>query len=246
METQYSRSSSITDSDFEDVSSFSSIDSYQPEPFTGKLEDSSERDPDTTLMKNDTIIRQETRGSATTTTTAGTGSTTRELNSKTSATTLQKHTSADIERVVTHNALNDHVETVESLAAMGLDGSRKSIPDINAPITMTKTSEFPEEYNIETDTGLVKMKTIETLRRQTSRVSSTNKSVKSKSESTKSGKSSKSTSSFKSAMTESNNQGQLTADKLNKAVEKNRKELEKYKKSKDQKGFKGFFTKMFD
>lgn len=239
-----SRNSSITDSDFEDVSSFSSIDSYKPEPFTGNLDNSPAKgqDIDTTLMKNDTIVRHDTRtttGSNTTNSTH-TATTTHELNSRASANTLRKQTSQSVERTVTHNALNDNVETIESLAAKGINGTKEVIPDINTPLTMTKTSEFPEEYNIETDTGLVKMKTIETLRRQTSRVS-TQKSTKSKTESTKS---EKSASSFKSSMTDSN-QGQLTADKLNKAVEKNRKELEKYKKHKDQKGIKGFFSKMF-
>ncbi len=192
---------------------------------------------DTTLVKNDTIIRHDTRGS---TATNGTHTPTQGLNSKTSANTLQKQTSQSVERTMTHNALNDNVETVETLAAKGLDGTQKTVPDVNTPLTMTKTSEFPEEYNIETDTGLVKMKTIETLKRQTSRVS-TQRSMKSKAESTKSGKS---LSSFKSSLTEPE-QSQLTADKLNKAVEKNRKQLEKYNKAKESKGIKGFFSKMF-
>ena len=158
MERHLSRNSSITDSDFEDVSSFSSIDSYKPEPFTGNLGESPERDAvDTTLVKNDTIIRHDTRGS---TATNGTHTPTQGLNSKTSANTLQKQTSQSVERTMTHNALNDNVETVETLAAKGLDGTQKTVPDVNTPLTMTKTSEFPEEYNIETDTGLVKMKTI--------------------------------------------------------------------------------------
>lgn len=238
---QLSRNSSITDSDFEDVSSFSSIDSYKPEPFTGNYIDNPERDAvDTTLMKNDTIIRHDTRTTMGSTNTNATQTAAQEPKKKTSTHTLQTQTSRDVERTVTHNAMNDNVETVESLAAQGLAGNQTAPPDINAPLTMSKTSEFPEEYNIETDTGLVKMKTIETLKRQTSRVS-TQKSMKSKAESTTSGRS---FSSFKSSLTDPP-QNQLTADKLNKAVEKNRKQLDKYKKGKESKGIKGFFSNLF-
>ncbi|KAK5781373.1 uncharacterized protein PWA37_004810 [Arxiozyma heterogenica] len=258
----YSTNSSITDIDFDDVSSFSSIDSYKPEPFTGDLH--SNGNMDTTLIKNDTIIRHDTRttvGSAitnNTTTTATTNATTnattaatattplnqeksQKLNSKNSLNTLGKQSSYFIERAVTNNALGDNVETVESLAAKGLDGSQKIVPDINNPLTMTKTAEFPEEYTIETDTGLVKMKTIETLRRQTSRIS-TQRSLKSRTESMKSNKSSKS---FASSLVDNPDDGHLTAAKLNRAVERNRKELEKMKKRKEQKGIKGFFSKIF-
>lgn len=237
---QLSRNSSITDSDFEDVSSFSSIDSYKPEPFTGNYTENPEKDVvDTTLMKNDTIIRHDTRTTMGSTNTNATHTTAQEPKKKTSTHTLQTQTSHDVEKTVTHNALNDNVETVESLAAQGLDGTQKVQPDINAPLTMSKTSEFPEEYNIETDTGLVKMKTIETLKRQSSM--STQRSMKSKAESTTSGKS---FSSFKSSLTDPP-QNQLTADKLNKAVEKNRKQLDKYKKGKESKGIKGFFSNLF-
>lgn len=261
----YSTNSSITDIDFDDVSSFSSIDSYKPEPFTGDLDGNGNMD--TTLMKNDTIIRHDTGttvGSATTNTTTTTASATtttnatttatttaaatplnqnksQKLSSKSSSNTLGKQNSHSIERTVTENALRDNVETVESLAARGLDGSQRVVPDVNNPLTMTRTAEFPEEYNIETDTGLVKMKTIETLRRQTSRVS-TQKSLKSRTESIKSNKSGKS---FVSSLVDDPDEGQLTAEKLNKAVERNRKELEKMKKRKEQKGIKGFFSKIF-
>lgn len=256
----YSTNSSITDIDFDDVSSFSSIDSYKPEPFTGNLDCNGNMD--TTLMKNDTIIRHDTRttvisaitnntttaatvsATATATTDAATLSNQRKsqkLNSKNSSNTLGKQSSHSIERTATNNALEDNVETVESLAARGLDGSQRVIPDINNPLTITKTAKFPEEYTIETDTGLVKMKTIETLRRQTSRVS-TQKSLKSRTESIKSNKSSKS---FASSLVDNPDEGHLTAAKLNKAVERNRKELEKVRKHKEQKGIKGFFSKIF-
>lgn len=252
----YSTNSSITDIDFDDVSSFSSIDSYKPEPFTGDLR--SNGNMDTTLMKNDTIIRHDTRttiGSATTNNTTTTATTiatataatplnqekSQKLNSKNSSNTLGKQSSHFVERAVTNNALGDNVETVESLAAKGLDGSQKIVPDINNPLTMTKTAEFPKEYTIETDTGLVKLKTIETLRRQTSRVS-TQRSLKSRTESMRSNKSSKS---FASSLVDNPDDGHLTAAKLNKAVERNRKELEKMKKRKEQKGIKGFFSKIF-
>lgn len=247
----YSTNSNVTDIDFDDVSSFSSIDSYRPEPFTGDLDNNSKID--TTLMESDTIVKHDTRttvnSTATnnTTTSSATTSTplsqrrSQELNSMNSSNTLRKHYSRSVERRMTNNALKDNVESIESLAAKGLNGSQRIIPDINSPLTMTRTAEFPEEYNIETETGLVKMKTIETLRRQTSRVS-TQKSVKSKAESIKSNKTSKS---FASSLVDDPNEGKLTAAKLNKAVERNRKELEKMKKRKEQKGIKGFFSKLF-
>ena len=246
----YSTNSSVTDIDFDDVSSFSSIDSYRPEPFTGDLDNKGKMD--TTLANSDTIVRHDTKATISSTTTSNTVTTTatarplkqstsQETKPNNSSNTLRKHTSRSVERMVTNNALMDNAETIESLTEKGLDGSQRLVPDINKPLNMTRTAEFPEEYNIETDTGLVKMKTIETLRRQTSRVS-TQKSVKSRNESIKSNKTSKS---FASSLVDDPNEGKLTAEKINKAVERNRRELEKRKKRKEQNGIKGFFSKLF-
>ena len=148
----YSTNSSVTDIDFDDVSSFSSIDSYKPEPFTGDLDNNSKID--TTLMESDTIVKHDTRttvnSTATnnTTTSSATTSTplsqrrSQELNSMNSLNTLRKHYSRSVERRMTNNALKDNVESIESLAAKGLNGSQRIIPDINSPLTMTRTAEL--------------------------------------------------------------------------------------------------------
>lgn len=216
-------SSTHSDGDFEDISSFSSIDSYKPEPFTGKLKDNkSDNEHELVsdgpaLLKNDTLMKVETNGQ----------DKTGDIQSRASSSTLRRNDSNAIEKVVTHNALNNNSETIESLQAKGLDINTKAIPDINAPMTHSH-SEFPEEYQMETDTGLVKIKTIETLKRQDTRVSATRVSTKES-----------------NANSKPQEKG-LNATKLNQAVEKNRKELEKYQRHKKEKGVKGFFHRLFD
>lgn len=233
------KSSTTLESDFDDISSFSSIDSFQPEPFRGDLDNGEKpveirNDPveiyaDDVDMGHTMISKSDTLTST-------------DLKKKNSSHTLRNTDLSAVEKVVTHNALQDNVETVESLSQKGIGSINSNSIDINRPLTLNN-AEFPEEYNIETDTGLVKMKTIETLKRQSSRVSS----VRSKPESTKSAKSAKSTKSFASSITDTS-PNTLTAQKLNQAVEKNRKELEKYQKQKEkpQKGIKGLFSKIFD
>lgn len=236
-----SNNSSITlESDFDDISSFSSIDSFQPEPFRGELNAGEKR----TELSNDPVeIYADDIDMGNTTISKSDTLTSTDLNSKPSSHTLRNTGLSAVEKVVTQNVLQDNVETVESLSQKTVRSPEsRGIVDLNRPVTMSN-AEFSEEYNIETDTGLVKMKTIETLKRQSSRVSS----LKSRPESTRTVKSNKSSKSFTKSITDTSG-GSLTAEKLNNAVEKNRKELEKYQrqKSKPQKGIKGLFSKIFD
>lgn len=61
-------------------------------------------------------------------------------------------------------------ETVKSLADMGMT-AKAPVPDINHPQTTTKTSIFPEEYTMETETGLVPVTTLQSLGRTATAIS---------------------------------------------------------------------------
>lgn len=220
---------SQTDTEFDDISSFSSIDSYKPEPFRGVDYDAIKHGEGGCLIKNDTIIRHSGDYSGVapemrrTISNANT-----DINSKASSITLKKLDSNAIDRVVTQNALGNKSETVESLKVQGLDLNKAYLPDINSPMTHASgDSAFPDEYRIETSTGLVKMKTLESLKKENTRNSSSKSSQRSKKSKSSDGRVSQ-------------------AQKMELAVEKNRKELEKYQKHKNQKGVKGFFNRMFD
>ena len=65
-------------------------------------------------------------------------------------------------------------ETGKSLQSMGLDSSIP-MPDITAP--PVKDPIFPEEYNLETETGLVRVETLQSLGRSKSVVSGSDKTV---------------------------------------------------------------------
>lgn len=199
-----------TDYDLEDISSFSSQDSYQPQPFMGPVEP----------KIGDAMTRKSTNVSATTHMD--------DMHSRHSGSTLKQMNSNVIEKVVTNNALAGNSETIDSLKAKGLDLEKKAVPDFNAPLTASGSQQFPEEYRLETDTGLVKMKTLDTLKRKSTQVSESSKLSRSKSQA--------------SSQQEMND----TVNKINMAVERNRKQLEKYKKHKEQKGIKGFFNRLFD
>lgn len=70
------------------------------------------------------------------------------------------------------NVLNlTRTETVKSLQDMGLT-SAPAVPDVNAPQS-NKNSIFPEEYTLETATGLVPVSTLHSLGRTTSTISRT-------------------------------------------------------------------------
>ncbi|EJS43632.1 YGR126W [Saccharomyces arboricola H-6] len=221
-----------TDNEYEDISSFSSIDSYKPEPFTG-FKDS--QAPEQPLLKNDTIIG---KGQSETDDNADDQHRHSDVHSHHSSSTLKRPTSNSIEKMVTHNAMEGTSETVDSLKKEGLNLSKKATPDITAPVTNSAhNTAFPEEYRLETETGLVKLKTLETLKREDSRVSSTKKEHNHDHTDTLSTRSKATTYSQGSS---------LESDKLNTAVEKNKKKIEKYQKHKSEKGIKGLFHRMFD
>lgn len=61
-------------------------------------------------------------------------------------------------------------ETVKSLQEMGMTQDAP-IPDVNAPQTTTKNAIFPEEYTMETPTGLVPVATLQSLGRTSTAIS---------------------------------------------------------------------------
>lgn len=61
-------------------------------------------------------------------------------------------------------------ETVKSLQEMGMTQDAP-IPDVNAPQTTTKSAIFPEEYTMETPTGLVPVATLQSLGRTSTAIS---------------------------------------------------------------------------
>ncbi|QLQ79875.1 hypothetical protein HG537_0C05230 [Torulaspora globosa] len=185
---------------FSDISSISSVDSYQPEAFTGQQVSLSE---------------QNSQGDR----------------------TLSRRTSNAIEKVVTHNALQGKAETADSLKQEGLNLKSKAIPDINDPISAGATAtQFPEEYRIETQTGLVKLKTLTELSRNDTRVSTTSSGKKS----------SHKEQDQRSNDSKSQEQAYLKAHNLQQAIEKNKHAIEKYQRHKNEKGLKGFLHRIFD
>lgn len=204
-----------TDYDLEDISSFSSQDSYKPQPFRGPSDS----------HVGEAISRKSTNVSN--------GTHMDDTHSRNSESTLKKMNSNAVERVVTHNALAGNSETIESLREKGLDLEKKAVPDFNAPLTTSGTQQFPEEYRLETDTGLVKMKTLETLKRKSTQASDSSRQSKRQSP--------------VQSQAQDEDQGQDdTMKKINMAVERNKKQLEKYQKHKKEKGVKGFFHRLFD
>ncbi|CAB4252013.1 similar to Saccharomyces cerevisiae YGR126W Putative protein of unknown function [Maudiozyma barnettii] len=209
---------SQTDTEFDDISSFSSVDSYKPEPFTGVEDGTKKNTTNNDLVRNDTVLSNRHSGESHNIDRTGSRDHS-DVHSKVSNTTLKKLDSNAVEKVVTHNALNDQSETVDSLRAKGSDLEKAALPDINSPLTHAPDdSKFPEEYAIETNTGLVKMKTIETLKKEDTRVSGGSTKEQEKNE----------------------------AARMQVTIEKNRKDIEKYQKHKKEKGVKGFFHRMFD
>ncbi|CCK68521.1 spermine transporter KNAG_0B00730 [Huiozyma naganishii CBS 8797] len=63
-------------------------------------------------------------------------------------------------------------ETVKSLQDMGMT-KNAPIPDVNAPQTAKKTAIFPEEYTMETPTGLVPVATLQSIGRTATSISRT-------------------------------------------------------------------------
>ena len=63
-------------------------------------------------------------------------------------------------------------ETVKTLQDLGLTSSA-ALPDINAPVSSSKPAIFPEEYTLETMTGLVPVATLHSLGRTSTNISRT-------------------------------------------------------------------------
>ncbi|CUS21872.1 LAQU0S04e02718g1_1 [Lachancea quebecensis] len=154
--------------------------------------------------------------------------------------TLRKQDSNVIEQIMTHNATEGRSETVESLKKNGLDLKKKAIPDINNPAANYKNCAFPEEYQMETDTGLVKAQTLHGLNRLESRNSG--RSGASQKKSIRTGNSTTNSDSASA----SNTINGLDGEKLRKAVEKNQKKIDKYQRHKASGGLRKFIGKIFD
>ncbi|SCV02944.1 LAMI_0H04236g1_1 [Lachancea mirantina] len=123
-----------------------------------------------------------------------------------------------IEQVMSHNAIEDKTETPDTLKREGLDLRKKALPDFNNPAMNADQSEFPEEYQIETDTGLVKVKTLQKLNRLESRGSAASASKPS----------SPSKAADADAADEEEQKSPYDASKLQKAIHKNEKEINMY------------------
>ncbi|SCU80021.1 LADA_0B04610g1_1 [Lachancea dasiensis] len=216
----------VAGSDLE-LSSLSSSDSFEPQAFEGGPVE---------LKSPSPIRRLETQESFETTR--------RVLDSVSSNPTIKEQAPAENEKpLVVGGRTNQELpsETLESLQKDGLDLQKKGAADVIGSMTNGMNCEFPEEYNIETDTGLVKAVTLQQLNRLESRTSmrsgaSQRRSVKSSIASLELPDST----SLKSSGTSS-----LDPEKLRRAVEKNQKQLEKYQKRKKSKGITGLLSKLF-
>lgn len=235
--------SSSTDTEFDDVSSFSSVDSYKPEPFTG-TEDGvhPQQQEGNGLIRNDTVLdgersvdnstsRDINRSTSSTRSTASThGPDNSDVHSRVSNTTLKKLDSNAVERMISHNAVQNNSESVEALKKEGLGRKGSYLPDINTPLTHTSThAAFPEEYQIETTTGLVKLKTIETMKNTADAAEEPkDKNAKDNSDAT------------------SEDEGPSREERIRSAIERNKKDIEKYQKHKDATGLMGMIHRIFD
>lgn len=122
-------------------------------------------------------------------------------------------TREEVDEYIKDNIKNGETDSIESLKEENLDISKKSIPSYNIPAS--ERAEFPEEYEIETRTGLVKAETLHKLNRLDTRIS---------------------THSSKPESVGSEEQ------KLRKCIEKNQKEIDNYK---HRSGFRKFIGKLF-
>lgn len=216
---------------YEDVSSFSSVDSYQPEPFMGPQ-----------VMEEDKSAVGESFSSSR----VGSGS--GSISSYKTALRGDEYPSKPKIAV-----------GVEKPRYGGLRTGSSSLPDINRPLSYTPDGQLlPDEYNMETDTGLVNVKSLENLRKKHSRASSTlgsphmvqdSRSIRSRQGSpniqSKYHDSLSATLSLASSL-ESSKSEVLNPEKLNRAIERNKRQIEKYQRRKREKGLKGFVHRIFD
>ncbi|QGN14694.1 protein YGR126W [Kluyveromyces marxianus] len=128
-------------------------------------------------------------------------------------------TPRDVEEYVKENALIDDTESVTSLKASNIDLKKKAIPDFNQPAI--DGAEFPEEYEVETRTGLVKVSTLHKLNRQDTRVTQH---------------------SSKKGIEKEHEPHGYNAEKLQKRIEQNQKEIDNYH---NRSGFKKLLDKIF-
>ena len=257
--------SSVSEGDLDELSSSSSftVSSYKPKPLIDNLDDLDDNLLHPQQTKRSGILRTKTTESQ-----ASTPYSIDTHHSLNSYRTLKELSHNEIEKYVTANALEGNTETVESLkeaeGAVEEGGERDSqnnvssyvhrLPDINRPITHSSAyAILPDEYQMETHTGLVKLKTIETLRRETTRQSAADASSRSSNKLKASRSRSKSKSKSKSntdtvTNTKATEEDPLVeqAKKMQLAIERNKKSLEKYQRHKKQKGIKGFFNRLFD
>ncbi|SCU94889.1 LAME_0F09802g1_1 [Lachancea meyersii CBS 8951] len=210
-----------------ELSPLSSSDSFEPKAFEGKPVE----------MKRPAVGKEHS-------------TTSRDLASVKSNVTLkgeglpaQRETSSSsslsaVDKAVTRNLNEGRSESVAALEKEGLDLHKKAIPDINNPVAISADAEFPEEYNLETDTGLVKATTLHQLNRLESRTSV--RSSQSQKRSLIASMELPDATSVKSTADSG-----LDAEKLRKAVEKNKRQIEKYQERKKSGGLKGFLVKFF-
>ncbi|CCE62961.1 hypothetical protein TPHA_0D03250 [Tetrapisispora phaffii CBS 4417] len=201
-------SKSTTDSEnFDDVSSFNSDNSYTPQEFIGD-----------TLGK-ESSTKMDDRASHLSHAIKETRSGTSDNN------TIKPVTSNDVHRIVSRNIMDNNVESEEALKTQ-LTNMESRRADIILPASMEGNSNFPEEYTMETTTGLVPVKTLEDIKKKKTIDSENSRKSLVSSEL----KASKSNNTVKSR-----NEGGLNPAKLNAAVEKNKEELEKYQHHKTEK-----------
>ncbi|SCV06054.1 LANO_0H21088g1_1 [Lachancea nothofagi CBS 11611] len=211
----------LTSSELE-LSSLSSSDSFEPKAFEGKPVE----------IKRPAIKKVTSAASA---------GPHKDMASVKSNGTFEPEDSQDVEKVVTHNVTEGRSETVDSLKKEGLDLHKKAAPDFINPDADPENCEFPEEYNLETDTGLVKAVTLQQLNRLDSRTSArSNVSQKKSLRSSLASLELPDSHSLKS-----NNNSGLDAEKLRRAVEKNQKQIDKYKKRRSAHGLTGILGKLF-
>ncbi|CAR24387.1 uncharacterized protein KLTH0F14696g [Lachancea thermotolerans CBS 6340] len=204
-----------------ELSSLSSSDSFEPRAFEGPPSEIKSLEPEGSVQASPSIDSKD-------------------FHRVKSNGTLRKQDSNAIEQIMTHNATEGRSETVESLKKNGLNLQKKAIPDINNPAANYKNCAFPEEYQMETDTGLVKAQTLHGLNRLESRTSGRSGASQKKSIRT-------ANSTTNSDLASANNTiNGLDGEKLRRAVEKNQKKIDKYQKHKSSGGLRRFLGKIFD
>ncbi|CEP60317.1 uncharacterized protein LALA0_S01e07932g [Lachancea lanzarotensis] len=213
-----------------ELSSLSSSDSFEPRAFEGNPVDAKRPQ----VSKLPSAASRDFASEKSSLTLGGGPETQEEASSNSSL--------PDVDKVVTHNVKEGLSENVESLEEQGLNLRKKANPDINSPVALSSSTEFPEEYNLETETGLVKAVTLQQLNRLDSRTS-----VRSGQSQKKSLKSSIASLELPDATSvKSRTDNGLDSEKLRRAVEKNQKQIEKYQERKKKGGVKSFIAKIFN